>query len=168
MGYGYLFDITINQNVPLLFISIFFFNFGTHLDKLFSNTSMSKFISALLLILGACLQEFEIFFLDGKSCYDALDFQMLYGTILFAIGVIGCCFSFKQTKSNWMSQLGMKYALFIYIYHVLLVETLKALDINGIVLLMSPFLIITISILIAKSLERKLPKIYNVLNGEFK
>ncbi|MDA9201828.1 acyltransferase family protein [Flavobacteriaceae bacterium] len=168
MDYGYLFGITINQNVPLLFLSIFFFNFGTHLKQLFSNTLKSKLISILLLITGVCIQEIEIFFLDGKSSYDPLDFQMLYGTILFSIGVIGCSFSFKQTKSNWVSKLGMKYALFIYIYHVLLVETFKAFDINGTIVLLSPFIIITISILVAIILERKLPKIYNILNGEFK
>ena len=168
MDYGYLFGITINQNVPLLFLSIFFFNFGTHLKQLFSNTLKSKLISILLLITGVCIQEIEIFFLDGKSSYDSLDFQMLYGTILFSIGVIGCSFSFKQTKSSWVSKLGMKYALFIYIYHILLVKIFKAFDINGIILLLSPFIIITISIIIAIILERKLPKIYNILNGEFK
>ena len=99
-----------------------------------------------------------------SSGFPLLDQRIFYASI----GVIGCSFSFKQTKSSWISKLGMKYALFVYIYHILILEIFKAFDIDGIIILLLPFLVITFSILIAMILERKLPKIYNILNGEFK
>ena len=166
MGYGYVFNITINQNVPMLYISIFFFNFGTYLNYFFSNTKKSKIISILLLFFGLLIQELEVVFLDGKSSYDSLDFQMLFGTIFLSIGIIGCCFSFRQASNNWLSEYGKRYGLFIYIYHVFLVKIIKPYELNFILLIM-PFIIISLIILIAKLLENHFNKIYKILNGQF-
>lgn len=162
----------IYQQLPRFLSSIPFMYMGLYLsDKKFPQKSLPLWI--FVFVVGFLLQYAEAFYFEKVYKYSAYQPQTLIGTIFAAIGIFNICL-LAQTNENKAAEYGQKYSLFIYLYHLIgywfvqkLMTWLGVVSTDYIRLFLPMYgfgFMLTVAIL----LDKFLPRLFSILNGDIK
>ncbi|MBE8726314.1 acyltransferase family protein [Flavobacterium hungaricum] len=123
-----------------------------------------------LILLGFIIQYFETEVFLNLFDYPKIKHQFLFGTIIYSISLFILA-SKINLPENRFSEWGRKYSLFIYLYHPLIyfimLQSLNKIipDYSNFIMMFSPIIGFIFLIILAVNLEKYLPKLSNILNG---
>lgn len=150
-------------------LSIPFMYVGISVSKKENYTISNKILIGLILI-GFTIQYFESELFFNLFNYKKIKHQFLIGTIIASIPLF-ILSSKINLPENKFSEWGRKYSLFIYLYHPIIYFIMWQ-DFNEIIpyysnfiMIFSPIIGFIFLIAFATSLEKYLPKFFNILNG---
>ncbi len=134
--------------------------------------SLKKEIILSLLLLGVVMQFFEVNILKTNFGLPIYDRQFVFGVLIVALSVLLFAVNFS-IKDNILSRSGMKYSLFVYLYHPLIFLLSKVIfnrmnSIDVITGLYIPVWGFFITLVIAFLFSRKLNPVFRIINGEWR
>lgn len=169
-SYSGLLPITLNGDFSRYLLSVPYLFFGTLIAK--KNFRLAAPVSIGLIVLGVVMQMVEAVLLQKLYGSDPLRHQFLIGTIPFSFGVF--FLSFSGCSNHRLAELGRKYSLSIYVYHqfvnFFLFKTIKFIfpATAPAIFIFSAFLSFSVTLGSLMLINRFLPQLFLVLNGEIK
>jgi surface polysaccharide O-acyltransferase-like enzyme len=151
-------------SVPFLFIGFLYSKYS--LDKTFKLAS-----SVVVVMLGLISTFVENAIIYNHTKPVLVNHEYLFGTFILAIGLFMFSFNIRLSKDNFLSMLGRKYSLMIYLYHPLLILVLtfamkKIAKMNSSQMLwLNPVSIFILTLSIILIMNRMYPRLYNVVSG---
>ena len=157
------------DEIPAFLISIPFMFIGILLSKKEIDKNRLPFWISIFLI-GFILQFFEVFLLYRFLGFSTYCHRLLLGTVVSTVALFIICLTLNM-KNNYLSQLGEKYSLFIYLYHILgywvLRKTFEIVNLSDTDLLniLRPIFCFIVTLGAAIILDRYMPRVFSILNG---
>ncbi len=165
-SYGFSISFPRDYGFIMYLISIPFFYMGTIIAK--KNIRLSTSYSILIVLAGVGIQIGEAHFLESSRGINPFNHQFLIGTIPYTLGMF--FLSFSGLNFDMLGNLGKKYSLGIYLYHILVcrffAERVNQSD-NMSVLFLNPLTIFFVTLIILMLIETYMPKFFLLLNGDF-
>lgn len=152
------------------FLSVSFLSFGMYLAHYKLTLTLAK--GLLLVLLGLVFMVLEVNYFRVVDPVDLWGFQFLLNTIPLSIGVF--IVSFHAFNNSYLANLGRTYSLGIYLYHPFInMITYRIIlklfgDHSDIVLIVNPMICFLTTLGLLIFLDKKMPTVFKVLNGEFK
>lgn len=168
-SYDLLFGLNINFNVFRFLESIPFLFIGLLVYKY--NLKANIWITIFLFILGFYFQFFEFDFLREYSESENFNPQILFGSVMISISILFLCLKIR-VSDNYLSEIGKKYSLLIYLYHpisyLFIWSSVKFIFPNYwmYIYVFNPILAFLFTILGLKILNFISPKIFQFISGK--
>jgi surface polysaccharide O-acyltransferase-like enzyme len=154
------------------FLSIPFMLIGANFNKISTSKLIRSSLGYVLLITGVIFQIGEVAFLSHYFNKSLQNHQFLVGIYVSSIGIFVLALSLRaKTKIAFLGKWGEKYALFIYIYHPLMIYFLQSAalkTLSGYSILLYPVLIFILTLLTAIFLDKRSNTIFRVASGTIK
>ena len=152
-------------SIPFMQIGIFF----NKKEK--TITKINFLILICFLFLGFILQYFEASFFSKYFNYDKILHEFLLGTFIMVIPLFVITIKLK-INNNKISKLGLRYSLWIYLYHPFIYILLNKVNMNifssttfKIIQCYNPILCFLLSIIIVILLDKYTNKVFKLTNG---
>jgi len=134
-------------------------------------TKINFLILICFLFLGFILQYFEASFFSKYFNYDKILHEFLLGTFIMVIPLFVITIKLK-INNNKISKLGLRYSLWIYLYHPFIYILLNKVNMNifssttfKIIQCYNPILCFLLSIIIVILLDKYTNKVFKLTNG---
>jgi surface polysaccharide O-acyltransferase-like enzyme len=149
-------------SIPLIFVGII----------ISKNNSIKPSLSLVIAFLGVVLQFVESHFLWKYLSYNPWRHHFLLGTLLMTVGIAYIGINYiKIFSSAFLARLGQNYALSIYLIHPLIIlilgKSAQITQLSEVIVynILSPLIVLILSILALKICAKYFPSIFNLLNG---
>lgn len=173
-SYDNLIKISLNYELPRFLLCIPLMQLGIFFSK---NEKLIRKINVGLLVLtiflGFTIQYFEAYIFKINFGYSLFNHELLIGTIIVAISVFLIAIKIR-IKDNSISRLGLKYSLWIYLYHPFIYvlidkvnQYLLSIEVFNKIQVINPIICFILTLTFAALLNKYLKKFYKLTNGEF-
>lgn len=172
--YYYTVGTSIQRYVDLefarFFLSVSFLSLGMFLAHSQIKLTLNRGLG--LILIASVIMIFEVMYFRIHDPIDLWGFQFLINTIPLSIGVF--FISFHGKKNSYLANMGRKYSLGIYLYHpfvnMIIYRVILTLfgDLSDVVLILNPIVCFVITLALLAQINKKVPMVFNLLNGEYK